>query len=49
MITEQDIKDLTDAVTNDVDNWLREGSGTYDELEELVEKAIRRIATREGD
>ena len=45
MITEQDVVDLTDAVTNDVDDWVRAGGGTYDELQAVVESAIRRIAT----
>jgi len=48
MITEQEIQDLTDGVTNDVDDWVRAGAGTYDELQAVVERAIRRIATREG-
>lgn len=47
MITEQDIQDLTDAVTNDVDDWVRAGAGTYDELQAVVERAIRRITERE--
>lgn len=46
MITEQDVQDLTDAVTNDVDDWVRAGAGTYDELQVIVERAIRRIAER---
>jgi len=48
MITEQDVQDLTDAVTNDVDEWVRAGAGTYDELQAVVERAIRRIAAREA-
>jgi hypothetical protein len=47
MITEQDIQDLTDGVTNDVDDWVGAGGGTYDELQAVVERAIRRIAERE--
>jgi hypothetical protein len=46
MITEQDVLDLTDAVTNDVDEWVRAGAGTYDELQAVIERAIRRIAER---
>ena len=46
MITEQDIQDLTDGVTNAVDDWVRAGAGTYDELQAVVEKAIRQIAER---
>ena len=46
MITEQDILDLTDGVTNAVDDWVRAGAGTYDELQAVVERAIRRIADR---
>lgn len=49
MITEQDIQDLTDAITNDVDDFVRAGAGTYDELQAVVEKAIRRIAARDAD
>lgn len=48
MITEQDVKDIVNAVTNDVDEWVRNGGGTYDELEEVVEAAVRRVALREG-
>lgn len=48
MITEQDIQDITDAVTNAVDDWVRAGAGTYDELQAVVEQAIRRITQREG-
>jgi hypothetical protein len=46
-LTEQDISDLTDAIANAVDDWVRAGAGTYDELEAVVEAAIRRIAERE--
>ena len=48
-MTEQDILDLTDAISNDVDDWVRAGGGTYDELSAVVENAIRRIATRSRD
>lgn len=43
-ITEQDIRDLIDRVTNAVDEWVRAGAGTYEELQAVVERAIRRIA-----
>lgn len=46
MITEQDIQDLTDGVTNDVDDWVRAGGGTYDALQAVVERAIRNICER---
>lgn len=44
MITKHEVEELTDAVTNDVDDWVRAGGGTYDELQAVVERAIRRIA-----
>lgn len=31
---------ITDAVTNAVDEWIRAGGGTYEELQAVVEKAI---------
>jgi hypothetical protein len=49
MITEQDIQDLTDGVSNAVDDWVSAGGGTYDELQTVVEQAIRRIAQRDTD
>jgi hypothetical protein len=49
MMTEQDILDLTDAVSNAVDDWVRAGGGTYEELADVVEQAIRRIAERGKD
>ena len=49
MITEQDVKDITDAVSMDIDEWVRKGGGTYDELEAIVEAAIKRIAWRGQD
>jgi hypothetical protein len=45
-MSEQDIKDLTDAISNDIDDWVRAGGGTYEELAVIVEQAIRRIAER---
>lgn len=47
MFTETEIKDLAEAVSIAVDEWVRDGAGTYDELEAVVERAIRRIAQRE--
>ena len=49
MITEQDIKDIVDAVANDVDEWIRKDGGTYDELEAVIEAAVKRIAWRQND
>lgn len=47
MITETEIEDITDAVTNEVDKWVRAGAGTYDDLSAIVEKAVRLIAQRD--
>jgi hypothetical protein len=42
-VTEAEINGLTDTVTNAVDEWVRAGGGTYDELQFVVEKAIREV------
>jgi hypothetical protein len=34
---------LIDPVTNAVDEWVRAGAGTYDELQAVVEQAIKKL------
>ncbi len=45
---DQQIRELTDVVTNAVDEWVRAGGGSYEELQAVVEQAIRNCGVRDS-
>jgi hypothetical protein len=39
----QAVNEAIDALTNAVDEWIRRGGGTYDELQLVIESVLRRL------